>query len=55
MGKEYYAIIKKMNIKEIDTKVILKMIKEKEKEYYIGMMVIDMKVSLKMIKEKEKG
>ena len=38
----------------IDMKVIIKMIKKKEKEYYIGMMVIDMKVIIKMIKEKEK-
>ena len=42
----------------IDMKVILKMIKEKEKEYIILMMVngkvIDMKVILKMIKGKEK-
>jgi len=38
----------------IDMKVILKTIKEKEKEYFIIMMVIDMKVILKIIKEKEK-
>ena len=35
-------------------KEILKMIKKKEKEYIIGMMVIDMKENLKMIKLKEK-
>ena len=51
---EYYIIIKIMNLKEIDMKAILKMIKQKEKEYYIGMMVIDMKVILKKIQEKEK-
>ena len=38
----------------IDMKVILKMIRLKEKEYIIGIMVIDMKVILKIIKEKEK-
>ena len=32
MEKEYYITIKMMNKKEIDMKVILKMIKEKEKE-----------------------
>ena len=37
----------------IDMKVIGKMIKEKEKIYYIGMMGIDMKVIGKMIKKKE--
>ena len=35
-------------------KVIIKMIKEKEKEYCIIIMVINMKVNLKMIKKKEK-
>ena len=35
-------------------KVIGKMVKEKEKEYIIIIMVIDMKVIGKMIKEKEK-
>ena len=35
-------------------KEILKMIKEKEKEYIIIKMVIDMKEILKMVKEKEK-
>ena len=34
-------------------KVILKMIKDKEKEYLIIIMEIDMKVILKMIKKKE--
>ena len=32
----------------------LKMIKEKEKEYYINIMEKNMKENLKMIKEKEK-
>ena len=31
MEKEYYILIKMMNMKEIDMKVILKMEKEKEK------------------------
>ena len=35
-------------------KEIGKMIKLKEKEYFIGKMVVNMKVILKMIKEKEK-
>ena len=35
-------------------KEILKIIKEKEKEYYIIKMVVYMKVILKIIKEKEK-
>ena len=35
-------------------KVIGKMIKEKEKEYIFGLMVIDMKEILKMVKGKEK-
>ena len=38
----------------IDMKVILKMVKEKEKEYSILTMVPDMKVIGKMIKKKEK-
>ena len=38
-----------MNIKEINMKVILKMRKKMEKEYYIGMMDLNMKVILKMI------
>ena len=38
----------------VDMKVILKMIKQKEKEYIILKMVIDMKVILKMVKVKEK-
>ena len=38
----------------IDMKVILKMVKEKEKEYIILIMEIDMKVIGKMIKKKEK-
>ena len=54
MEKEYYIIIKMMNLKEIDMKVILKMIKQMEKEYYFGMMGIDMKENLKMIYQKEK-
>ena len=37
-----------------DMKENLKMIKEKEKEYIILIMVIDLKETLKMIKEKEK-
>ena len=35
-------------------KVNLKMIKKKEKEYFIIIMVIDMKVIIRMIKKKEK-
>ena len=35
-------------------KVNLKMVKEKEKEYIILMIVIDIKVTGKIIKEKEK-
>ena len=35
-------------------KVILRKVKKKEKEFFIGMMVIGMKVIGKMIKEKEK-
>ncbi len=31
-----------------------KIIKEKEKEYFIGIMEINMMVNIKMIKEKEK-
>ena len=40
--------------KGIDMKVIIKMIKEKEKEYIIIIMEIDMKVIIKMINKKEK-
>ena len=40
MEKEYYIIIKMIKIKEIDMKVNLKMIKEKEKEYFFIIMVI---------------
>ena len=35
-------------------KEILKIIKRKEKEYFIGKMIIDMRVILKMEKWKEK-
>jgi len=38
----------------IDMKVIINMVKEKEKEYNIKKMEVDMKVNIKMIKEKEK-
>ena len=43
-----------MNLIERNMKVILRMIREKEKEYYIGIIMIDMKVILKMVKEKVK-
>ena len=46
-------IIKNLG-KGIDMKEILKMVKEKEKEYFIIIMVIDMKEIGKMIKKKEK-
>ena len=53
MEKEFIIIMM-----EKDMMVNGKMIKEKEKEYFIGMMenlkVINMKVILKMVKEKEK-
>ena len=41
-------------ITEIDMKVNIEMIKKREKEFFIGIMVIDMKAILKMIKEKER-
>ena len=49
-----YIILIVANGKAIDMKVIGEIIKKKEKEYFIGMMVIDMKVIIKIIKEKEK-
>jgi len=54
MEKEIYTIIKMIKNKEVDMKVIGKMIKGKEKENYIGKMVINIKVILKMINFKEK-
>ena len=49
MDMEYYIIIKMMKLIGKNMKVITKMIKKKEKEYFIGILEIDMKVILKMI------
>ena len=48
MEREYFILIMMTNVKEKNMKVIIKIIKEKEMELNVGLMVIDMKVISKM-------
>ena len=51
---EFNILIKMIIKKEENTQENLKMVIEKEKAYFIGMMVINMKVIGKMVNLKEK-